>query len=122
MHNRKLFEQNTQVVREVVELFQGYRLKYTSKQAFLGNLFELLLNSGFKQSEGQFFTPIPIARFIVRCLPLRERIAAAHAVGNLHVIPRVMDYACGSAHFLTEIIEEIQEDLAALDLPQQSNT
>ena len=48
MHNRKLFEQNTQVVREVVELFQGYRLKYTSKQAFLGNLFELLLNSGFK--------------------------------------------------------------------------
>ncbi len=122
VHNRKLFEQNTQVVREVVELFQGYRLKYTSKQAFLGNLFELLLNSGFKQSEGQFFTPIPIARFIVRCLPLRERIAAAHAAGDAHVIPKVMDYACGSAHFLTEIIEEIQEDLAALDLPQQVNT
>jgi type I restriction enzyme M protein len=76
VHNQKLFEQNTQVVREVVELFQDYRLKYTSKQAFLGNLFELLLNSGFKQSEGQFFTPIPIARFIVRCLPLRERIIA----------------------------------------------
>jgi hypothetical protein len=50
VHNKKLFEQNTQVVREIVQLFQGYRLKYTSKQAFLGNLFELLLNSGFKQS------------------------------------------------------------------------
>lgn len=122
VHNRKLFEQNTQVVREVVELFQGYRLKYTSKQAFLGNLFELLLNSGFKQSEGQFFTPIPIARFIVRCLPLRERIAAAHAAGDSQVIPKVMDYACGSAHFLTEVIEELQEDLAALDLPQQVST
>ncbi len=122
VHNKKLFEQNTQVVREVVELFQGYRLKYTSKQAFLGNLFELLLNSGFKQSEGQFFTPIPIARFIVRCLPLRERIAAAHESGQHHVIPSVMDYACGSAHFLTEIIEEIQEDLAALGLPQAVNT
>ncbi len=122
VHNKKLFEQNTQVVREVVELFQGYRLKYTSKQAFLGNLFELLLNSGFKQSEGQFFTPIPIARFIVRCLPLRERIAAAHEAGQHHVIPRVMDYACGSAHFLTEIVEEIQDDLAALDLPQAVNT
>ena len=122
VHNRKLFEQNTQVVCEVVKLFQGYRLKYTSKQAFLGNLFELLLNSGFKQSEGQFFTPIPIARFMVRCLPLRERIAAAHAAGDSHVIPKVMDYACGSAHFLTEIIEEIQEDLAALDLPQQVST
>ncbi|MCB1767232.1 MAG: N-6 DNA methylase [Candidatus Competibacteraceae bacterium] len=122
MHNRKLFEQNTQVVREVVELFQSYRLKYTSKQAFLGNLFELLLNSGFKQSEGQFFTPIPIARFIVRCLPLRERMAAAHAAGDARVIPKVMDYACGSAHFLTEVIEELQEDLAALDLSQQVST
>lgn len=122
VHNKKLFEQNTQVVKEVVELFQGYRLKYTSKQAFLGNLFELLLNSGFKQSEGQFFTPIPIARFIVRCLPLRERIRQAQAQGRAQIIPRVMDYACGSAHFLTEIVEEIQEDLTALGLPQAATT
>lgn len=122
VHNKKLFEQNAQVVREVVELFQSYRLKYTSKQAFLGNLFELLLNSGFKQSEGQFFTPIPIARFIVRCLPLRELMAAAHQRGQQRVIPRVMDYACGSAHFLTEIVEEIQEDLAVLGRPEEVNT
>lgn len=122
VHNKKLFEQNTQVVKEVVELFQGYRLKYTSKQAFLGNLFELLLNSGFKQSEGQFFTPIPIARFIVRCLPLRERIRKAQEEGRQRIIPRVMDYACGSAHFLTEIVEEIQEDLSALGLPQGDST
>ncbi|MEZ4526065.1 MAG: N-6 DNA methylase [Desulfobacterales bacterium] len=122
VHNKKLFEQNTQVVREIVELFQGYRLKYTSKQAFLGNLFELLLNSGFKQSEGQFFTPIPIARFIMRCLPLRERMAAAIETGSPRIIPHVMDYACGSAHFLTEIIEEIQEDLRALKRPEAENT
>lgn len=122
VHNKKLFEQNTRVVREVVELFQDYRLKYTSKQAFLGNLFELLLNSGFKQSEGQFFTPIPIARFIVRCLPLRERITAAQAAGHSNVIPRVIDYACGSAHFLTEAVEEIHEDLEALGCPEAVNT
>ncbi|MCY3973111.1 MAG: N-6 DNA methylase [Candidatus Dadabacteria bacterium] len=122
VHNKKLFEQNTQVVKEIVELFQGYQMKYTSKEAFLGNLFELLLNSGFKQSEGQFFTPVPIARFIVRCLPLRERMAAAHESGQQQVIPRVMDYACGSAHFLTEAIEEIQEDLKALGLPEGKTT
>jgi type I restriction enzyme M protein len=122
VHNQKLFEQNTQVVREIVQLLQGYRLKYTSKQAFLGNLFELLLNSGFKQSEGQFFTPIPIARFIVRCLPLRERMQAAMERGEQFVIPRVMDYACGSAHFLTEVIEEIQQDLCTLGLPEAENT
>ncbi len=122
VHNEKLFEQNTQVVKEVVELFQGYRLKYTSKQAFLGNLFELLLNSGFKQSEGQFFTPIPIARFIVRCLPLRERIAIAIERGDQHIIPRIMDYACGSAHFLTEAVEEIQEDLETLGRAEAKST
>jgi len=122
VHNKKLFEQNTQVVREIVELFQGYRMKYTSKQAFLGNLFELLLNSGFKQSEGQFFTPIPIARFIVRCLPLRERMANAIKAGTPHILPKITDYACGSAHFLTEIIEEIQEDLDVLKRPEAKNT
>ena len=122
VHNKKLFEQNTRVVREVVQLFQGYRLKYTSKQAFLGNLFELLLGSGFKQSEGQFFTPIPIARFIVRCLPLRERMSAAFDGGRQNFIPRVMDYACGSAHFLTEAVEEIQQDMRALGLPGADNT
>jgi len=122
VHNKKLFEQNTQVVREVVQLFQSYQLKYTSKQAFLGNLFELLLNSGFKQSEGQFFTPIPIARFILRCLPIRERMAAAAEAGHQQIIPRVMDYACGSAHFLTEAVEEIQDDLAALGLDDADNT
>lgn len=58
----------------------------------------------------------------MRCLPLRERMTAAHATGDARVIPKVMDYACGSAHFLTEVIEELQEDLAALDLPQQVNT
>ena len=122
VHNKKLFEQNAKVVKEIVELFQGYRMKYTSKEAFLGNLFELLLNSGFKQSEGQFFTPIPIARFIVRCLPLRERMEEALRRDKQNIIPRIVDYACGSAHFLTEAIEEIQEDLAALGQPEAKTT
>lgn len=122
VHNKKLFEQNAQVVKEVVLLLQDFRFKYTSKQAFLGNLFELLLSSGFKQSEGQFFTPIPITRFIVRSLPLKEKIAAAHKKGSQQVLPRVIDYACGSAHFLTEIVEEIQDDINDLNLPQKNST
>ena len=31
----------------------------------LGDFFELMLNHGVKQSEGQFFTPLPIVRFMV---------------------------------------------------------
>lgn len=122
VHNKKLFEQNAQVVKEVVELFQNYRLKYTSKQAFLGNLFELLLNSGFKQSEGQFFTPIPIARFIVRCLPIRNFIQDSQESGVQHPIPKTIDYACGSAHFLTEIVDEIQYELNELGCSDAKDT
>ncbi|MFN5516370.1 MAG: N-6 DNA methylase [Cyanobacteriota bacterium] len=33
-----------------------------------------------------------------------------------------MDYACGSAHFLTEIIEELQEDLKACEREEGDNT
>jgi type I restriction-modification system DNA methylase subunit len=55
-------------------------------------------------------------------LPLRERMAQTHARGDQHVIPRVVDYACGSAHFLTEIVEELHEDLAALGRDEAINT
>ena len=75
VHNEKLFEQNAKVVNEVVQLLQPYRIKYSQKQQFLGNLFELLLNDGLKQSEGQFFTPVPITRFIVSSLPIHDFIS-----------------------------------------------
>lgn len=45
-----------------------YLTKNTDNQ-FLGDLFEGFLNRGVHQSEGQFFTPIPIVRFWFRlCL------------------------------------------------------
>ena len=39
----------------MVQLFEKYRIVYPSKHQFLGDLFEQLLNKGFKQNEGQFF-------------------------------------------------------------------
>lgn len=116
VHNKKLFEQNAKVVNEVVQLLQPYRIKYSNKQQFLGNLFELLLNDGLKQSEGQFFTPIPITRLILSSLPIRQHIESRLAEGQVHRLPRVIDYACGSGHFLTEAIDEIQASIEALDI------
>ena len=116
VHNKKLFEQNAKVVNEVVQLLQPYRIKYSNKQQFLGNLFELLLNDGLKQSEGQFFTPIPITRLILSSLPIRELISTRLNAGQVHRLPRVIDYACGSGHFLTEAIDEIQASIEALDI------
>jgi len=98
VHNEELFFQNGKILVEVVQLFENHRIVYPSKHQFLGDLFEQLLNKGFKQSEGQFFTPTPITRFIWDSLPLAE-------------IPKVIDYACGSGHFLTEAVESINNRL-----------
>ena len=100
VHNEELFYQNGKILVEVVQLFQPYRIVYPSKHQFLGDLFEQLLNKGFKQNEGQFFTPTPITRFIWDSLPLQSYI-------NEHDLPRVIDYACGAGHFLTEGVEAI---------------
>ena len=65
VYNQKSFRDNAVVVKEVVELLQDFRFRYTHKQQFLGNFFELLLNTSIKQEAGQFFTPVPIAKFII---------------------------------------------------------
>lgn len=103
VHNEELFFQNGKILVEVVQLFEHYRIVYPSKHQFLGDLFEQLLNKGFKQNEGQFFTPTPITRFIWDSLPV-ERIVTHE---DRYVMPKVVDYACGAGHFLTEAIEAV---------------
>lgn len=100
VHNEELFYQNGKILVEVVQLFQPYRIVYPSKHQILGDLFEQLLNKGFKQNEGQFFTPTPITRFIWDSLPISNYI-------NRRGLPHVIDYACGAGHFLTEAVEAI---------------
>lgn len=105
--DEKSFKDNAKVVREVVELLQDYQLRYTKKQQFLGDFYETLLNDSIKQEAGQFFTPVPITQFIIKSLPIKEIILNKIKNGDLNILPYVMDYACGTGHFLTEIMEEI---------------
>lgn len=93
VHNEKLFRQNGKILVEVVELFQNYKLTQNKTTQILGNLFELFLQKGMKQDEGQFFTPLQICEFVIYALPLDEMLAENP---NLKVI----DYACGAGHFL----------------------
>ncbi len=65
------FKLNARVVREVVELLQPYQFRYGHKQQFLGDFFELLLNTSIKQEAGQYFTPVPIARYIISSLRIK---------------------------------------------------
>ena len=103
VHNEELFYQNGKILVEMVQLFEKYRIVYASKHQFLGDLFEQLLNKGFKQNEGQFFTPIPITRFIWDSLPIDRMVKSERGT----IYPKVIDYACGAGHFLTEAIEAI---------------
>lgn len=105
VHNEVLFNQNGKILVEVVQLFERYKIVYDSKHQFLGDLFEQLLNKGFKQNEGQFFTPMPITRFIWESLPLENIIKTDK--GKYY--PYIIDYACGSGHFLTEGIDIINK-------------
>ncbi len=115
VYNKKLFEENAKVLEEVVRLFQKYRFKYDQKAQFLGDFFELMLESGYKQSEGQFFTPTPIARFIISSIPLKSIVQEKLKKGDKLFLPKVIDFACGSGHFLTEAIEEIADLIKAMD-------
>jgi len=117
--DEKSFRENAVVVREVVELLQPYQIRYGHKQQFLGDFFELLLSTGIKQEAGQFFTPVPIAKFIVSSLPLRELINRKIENDEAHFLPYVIDFAAGSGHFLTEAMDEVQTIIESIDEKKQ---
>ena len=107
--DKKSFKDNAKVVREVVELLQDKQLRYTHKQQFLGDFFEKLLNDSIKQEAGQFFTPVPLTQFIIKSLPIKEIIQDKIKNGEPDTLPYVIDYACGTGHFLTEIMDNIDK-------------
>ena len=107
VHNEELFLQNGKILVEVVQLFQEYRIVGSEKLQLLGDLFENLLTKGFKQNEGQFFTPIPITRFIWNAIPTSEIIN----IDRNNLLPKVIAYACGAGHFLTEGYSRIKNGL-----------
>jgi len=109
------FEQNHRVLLEVVKLLQNYQIRYPRKQKYLSEFFELLLTTGLKQEVGQYFTPPPIAKFIVKSLPLSTMIEQA-VNQPTPSLPVVVDYAAGSGHFITEILEEYQDIIENLDV------
>ena len=102
VHNKEKFDKNAKILLEIIQMWQGLRLKTKEQNQFLGDMFEFFLDNGIKQSEGQFFTPVPICKFIVMSLPLESQIQ-----GKKEAL-KAIDYACGSGHFLTEYALQIK--------------
>lgn len=105
VHNEELFYQNAIILKKTVKMIEDIKLKTHEQNQFLGDLFEGFLDDGVKQSEGQFFTPLPIVKFIIYSLPLEEIIK------NNSDIPKAIDYACGAGHFLTEYASAIKKHI-----------
>lgn len=104
VHNEKLFYQNADVLLKILQMWQDIRLTNTTgHNQFLGDMFEGFLDQGVKQSEGQYFTPMPICRFIMMSLPLQSLIQ------NSATPPKAIDYACGAGHFLNELALQIKQ-------------
>lgn len=102
VHNESLFYQNAVILKDMVNMIQNIKIKTENQNQFLGDLFEGFLDQGIKQSEGQFFTPMPIVKFLISSLPLENLL------GESAELPKVIDYACGAGHFLTEYANQIK--------------
>jgi len=102
VHNEKLFYQNSEVLLKIVLMLQDIKLQENSTEQFLGDMFEGFLDNGVKQSEGQYFTPMPIVKFILNCLPLESIIQESE------LPPKSIDFACGAGHFLNELALQIK--------------
>lgn len=109
VHNEELFRQNSVILKEMVEMLQDIKIRDNKQPQFLGNLFENFLDQGVRQNEGQFFTPVPIARFMVSSLPLQELLE------QNDYKPNMIDYACGAGHFLTEYATQTLSVLKAMN-------
>jgi type I restriction enzyme M protein len=114
------FNNNQRVLKEVVQLLEKYQIRYPRKQQHLSDFFELLLTTGLKQEVGQYFTPPPVTKFIVRSLPIKKMMLQ-EINSETPKLPAVIDYAAGSGHFITEALEEYQDIINNIDIDNELN-
>jgi type I restriction enzyme M protein len=75
----------------------------------LGDFFERITRDGFKQTKGQFFTPINIVRFVLYVLELDN--LAINKLNKDKELPYIIDPACGSGTFLIEAMKLITKEV-----------
>lgn len=109
VHNEKLFDNNGRVLSEVIKLLQNYKFQLSTEKQILGDFFERMLNHGVKQSEGQFFTSIPIVRFILFSIGIEKLVNQKISDNEHNILPKILDYACGAGHFLTESVNRLNQ-------------
>lgn len=79
----------------IVKYLQRVNLSKTDLDS-KGKAFETFMGSYFRGDFGQYFTPRPIVKFIVECLPINHQ-------------SRVLDTSCGSGGFLLYALDKVRE-------------
>jgi len=80
-----------------------------SGKDILGDFFEAIVRTGFKQSKGQFFTPINVVKFMLWAVQADK--LALHRINNHQEIPYLIDSSAGSGSFLIEYMKFITENI-----------
>jgi type I restriction enzyme M protein len=88
--------------------FVAGRNSITGKD-LLGEFFEGIIREGFKQTKGQFFTPINIVQFMYYAMGVDDM--ALDLLDSERRLPRVIDPSCGSGTFLIEIMRLITKSV-----------
>ncbi|MBM7702859.1 HsdM family class I SAM-dependent methyltransferase [Metabacillus iocasae] len=99
-------------VINAVKLIQGISLTENKNESdILGEFFESIISTQFKQDKGQFFTDTNIVRFIIEALDIKDeaikRLNGQDEVAGL--LPYVIDPSCGSGTFLLEVMKIISK-------------
>jgi len=75
----------------------------------LGDFFEQIQRDGYKQTKGQFFTPMNVVRFLLYALELDE--LALKRLNENGTLPYIIDPACGSSTFLIEAMRMVTQEI-----------
>jgi type I restriction enzyme M protein len=89
------------------------------KTDILGEFFEKILRSGFKQNKGQFFTHTNIVNFILYGLKLDE--FSIDLINNERRLPYIIDPSAGSGTFLIQAMKLITKHVVLLDKDKLKN-
>ena len=77
----------------------------TNRYDILGDFFEKIVRTEFKQSKGQYLTHTNLVNFIIRALEIEN--LALHLINEEKRLPYIIDPACGSGTFLIESMKLI---------------
>ena len=97
-------------VKYVVEILQDISLT-TNRYDILGDFFEKIVRTEFKQSKGQYLTHTNLVNFIIRVLGIEDM--ALTLINEEKRLPYIIDPACGSGTFLIESMKLITSHIVA---------